>query len=60
MHELASGYGWSEEQIFSLPLVRLAAYREELQLASGEGVVREYPELPEERALAELMKKEGM
>lgn len=45
--------------IFSIPLVRLRAYQEELLIAQGEEVVRTYPELPEERVVARLMEQEA-
>ena len=45
--------------IFRIPLVRLRAYQEELLLAQGEEVVRKYPELPEEKIVARLLKREA-
>lgn len=45
--------------IFRIPLVRLRAYQEELLLDQGEEVIRKYPELPEEKVVARLLKREA-
>ena len=55
MHGLAVNYHWSEEQIFSLPLCRLLAYRNAISEENGETVPENEPESEELLALQQAM-----
>ncbi len=54
---MAGEYHWSEQEIFSTPLVRLAAYSREILSRRGGSVVPVRNLLPEERELRELYRK---
>ena len=54
---MAGQYHWSEQEIFSIPLVRLAAYSREILARRGGGTIPERDLLPEERELRELYRQ---
>lgn len=55
MHGLAANYHWTEEQIFSLPLVRLRAYQEEMLADQGARPQYDEDELPEMMDVQRIM-----
>lgn len=55
MHGLAANYHWTEEQIFSLPLVRLRAYQEEMLADQDARPQYEEDELPEMMDVQRIM-----
>ena len=57
IHALATKYGWSEAQIFSLPWARAKEYCSEMSISAGTDVVRDIPALEEDARLAEMMKE---
>lgn len=49
MHGLAVNYGWTEEYIFDLPMVRAIAYADEIaEDNTGSPVLRRLPEFDQE------------
>ena len=55
MHGIAANYHWSEEQIFSLPFVRLREYQNALLREQGATVMEDEPDSDELEALQAAM-----
>ncbi len=61
MHGIAVNYHWSEDEIFSLPFVRLREYQNALLREQGAAVAEDEPDSEElealQAAMAEIMNR---